>query len=580
MNDNIEVSVIIPVYNVEKYLVKCIDSVLAQTLKEIEIILVDDGSVDRSGEICDEYKSKYPDKIQVIHQENAGLGPARNVGLEYARGKYIAFVDSDDWIAHNMYEVLWNKAVTEECDIVLSDIYILNEAASTITYCKLYNGDTTEYISGEKALLEGIYCYVVNKLYKRELIENERFPQLLFEDIPVITKVISKCKRIGYVSKAFYYYNKHEGTLSTKIDIRMLDTIKSESLALQGVDSSCREALLYVIATRNYQNINSERGCFEADLITHLKKYEEEIRSNKYIMNDSAAKKIIKYLEKPIIPLNIYYGNFLEREISTCERKCLESWKDMTLNANIIELNRSNCDINKAPYKVRKACEEGKYDIVEDYFKIRKIYESGGIAFDLNVKINSPIGSVRCYNMFFGFEDNGIIMKGCFGAVPQMSFYQELLYTYEGDEEWCFEVLSERIKNLLKKSYSIECRGWTEKIGNVGIIFSPDVFAYNMQNGRNVCKFYNVNLDEKEEEQYEVIDKKFMNFWSKEKDRFFRERQKEKKDNKESTQKLMAEIKRLKEELEFYKQGILNYENSTCWKITKPLRKIMDMRKK
>ena len=580
MKSNIEVSVIIPVYNVEKYLKKCVESVLTQTLKEIEIILVDDGSTDESGKICDEYKEKYPEKIQVIHQENAGLGPARNAGLECARGNYIAFVDSDDWIAHNMYEVLWNKAVVEECDIVLSDIFILNEATSTITYCKLYKGDTFEYISGEKALLEKIYCYVVNKLYKRELIENERFPQLVFEDIPVITKILSKCKRIGYVSKAFYYYNKHEGTLSTKIDVRMLDTIKSESLALQGVDQSCREALLYAIAARNYENINSDRGCFEADLISHLKNYEKEIRSNKYILEDTTVSKIIKYLEKPIIPLNIYYGNFNEKELSECEKKCLESWEKMNLDANIVELNRNNCDIKKAPYKVRKAYQEERFDIVEDYFKIRRIYENGGIAFDLNVKINNPMGRVRCYYMFFGFEDNGVIMRGCFGGVRNLTLYKELLYTYEGDEGWEFESLSERIEKVLKTNYKIKCRGWTERFGNRGIIFSPDVFAYNMQNGKNVCKFYNVNLDEVEEEIYEVIDKKFMAFWSKEKDRFFLEKQKEKNDNKDSIEKLTAEIKNLEAQVEMYKQSILNYENSTCWKITKPLRVIMDMRKK
>ena len=101
-----------------------------------------------------------------------------------------------------------------------------------------------------------------------------------------------------------------------------------------------------------------------------------------------------------------------------------------------------------------------------------------------------------------------------------------------------------------------------------------------MQNGKNVCKFYNVNLDEVEEEMYEVIDKKFMAFWSKEKDRFFLEKQKEKNDNKDSIEKLTAEIKNLETQVEMYKQSILNYENSTCWKITKPLRVIMDMRKK
>ena len=107
---NPEISIIVPVYNVEKYLKRCIDSILNQSFTDFELILVDDGSTDNSGEIIDEYAIK-DERIKVIHKENGGLSSARNVGIEYSKGNYIAFVDSDDYINKNMYKILYKNAI-------------------------------------------------------------------------------------------------------------------------------------------------------------------------------------------------------------------------------------------------------------------------------------------------------------------------------------------------------------------------------------------------------------------------------------------------------------------------------------
>lgn len=112
-----KISIIVPVYKAEPYLRKCIDSILNQTFKDFELILVDDGSPDRCGEICDEYALK-DSRIKIIHKENSGRSSARNVGLDIAQGEYIGFVDSDDWIEPDMYEVLYSKAKIESADII------------------------------------------------------------------------------------------------------------------------------------------------------------------------------------------------------------------------------------------------------------------------------------------------------------------------------------------------------------------------------------------------------------------------------------------------------------------------------
>jgi len=123
---NPKISIIVPVYKVEQYIHKCIDSILNQTLNDFELILVNDGSPDQCGQICDEY-AKCDSRIKVIHKENGGQASARNMGLDIATGEYIGFVDSDDWIEPDMYEILYNECIINECEII---------SCSSIIHCK------------------------------------------------------------------------------------------------------------------------------------------------------------------------------------------------------------------------------------------------------------------------------------------------------------------------------------------------------------------------------------------------------------------------------------------------------------
>ncbi len=121
-----EISIIVPVYKVEKYLKKCVDSILAQTFSDFELILVDDGSPDNSGRICDDYAKKDA-RVRVVHKQNGGLSSARNAGIEVAKGKYLGFVDSDDYIAEDMYELLYKAIIKEEADLSICGIYDVYE---------------------------------------------------------------------------------------------------------------------------------------------------------------------------------------------------------------------------------------------------------------------------------------------------------------------------------------------------------------------------------------------------------------------------------------------------------------------
>lgn len=180
-----EVSMIVPVYQVEKYIAQCIESVLNQTFQDFELILIDDGSKDTSGIICDSYAAK-DDRIIVIHTENKGAAVARNTGLERASGRYITFLDGDDYLAENMIARLHEVIEHSEYDMVVSDFLNLlpDEKDNFIVHLqeRTVNGrDVLEHLKNEKTY--GVWTVVWNKIYKRKVLENLRFPAgKFFED--------------------------------------------------------------------------------------------------------------------------------------------------------------------------------------------------------------------------------------------------------------------------------------------------------------------------------------------------------------------------------------------------------------
>ncbi|OKL36565.1 glycosyltransferase family 2 protein [Domibacillus mangrovi] len=211
-----KISIIVPVYKVEPYIHKCVDSILAQTFKDFELILVDDGSPDKCGEICDEYAQK-DSRVHVIHKKNGGLSDARNAGLNIAKGEYIGFVDSDDWIESDMYELLYNMCEENECDIANCTSIIHFKSETVI------NGNHPLIIHNRneamKAMLEGeLYDEVVwTKLIKRNLIGDTRFKVgIVYEDTDFTYRLIHKSKKVCCIGAPKYHYIKRENSTMDK----------------------------------------------------------------------------------------------------------------------------------------------------------------------------------------------------------------------------------------------------------------------------------------------------------------------------------------------------------------------------
>lgn len=222
------ISVIIPVFNVEKYLSKCIDSVISQTYENIEIILVDDGSADSSGEICEFYKEK-DKRIQVIHKINGGLSDARNSGLEIARGEYVVFIDSDDYVDANYLMKMYLAISRMQADLVICNYCLvddkgksINERVSPIKN-EILTGRDIEYKICEK---NGDYFVVAwNKMYKSSLWKTLRFPVgKINEDEFVIYKILEMSHKVITIKDELYYYvRRGDSIMHQKYNIKRLD---------------------------------------------------------------------------------------------------------------------------------------------------------------------------------------------------------------------------------------------------------------------------------------------------------------------------------------------------------------------
>ena len=271
----IKVSVIVPVWNVEKYIRQCLDSLINQTLKEIEIIVVNDGSPDNSQKIIDKYVKKHPEKVQSYIKENGGQGSARNMGLEKARGEYISFVDSDDWLDLDALERMYSIAKKEKSDIVICDM-VDHYSNHTIYH------NCTKYDS-----VFEVTPSACNKMFKRNIIKDFKFlPKLWYEDFDFTTKILFNTSKISNISEGFYHCNcREESTMNNNNSLKNLDIlIVMDDIInyLKKVDRYDENIISYLI--------------FEHILITTINRVALQKNKDKKI----AINKLIKYCKEHI----------------------------------------------------------------------------------------------------------------------------------------------------------------------------------------------------------------------------------------------------------------------------------------
>ena len=243
------ISIIVPVYNVEKYLRQCIDSILAQTYTDFELLLIDDGSPDNSGNICDEYAQK-DTRIRVFHKPNGGVSTARNLGIDNARGEYISFIDADDYVEPNFLEEMLNAMNRYNADLVCCGLWE-NEKSNDINK-RIRSTDRDKIYDMERGLIELIvpdayFGWCFNKFYKRSIVKNAdiKFPEGIrySEDWVFIINYIIHSSKIVYISKVLYHYMLNETSAINKIstnkgfDYNYLDRLKADEISYTMVKS-------------------------------------------------------------------------------------------------------------------------------------------------------------------------------------------------------------------------------------------------------------------------------------------------------------------------------------------------------
>lgn len=226
-----KISIIVPIYNVEKYLRRCVNSILEQEFEEFELILVNDGSPDNCGEICNEY-SLIDNRVKVIHKKNGGLSSARNAGLNIARGEFVGFVDSDDWINIKMYKILYELCIKYNCDISECCYKKTNKYVSVIEDDKEYDIKVLNNIEALEAMYKDeFYGSTVtwNKLYKKSLFHNISFPEgKLNEDQFTTHKLYYESKSIVCINRQlYYYYQSEQSIMRSKFSMKKLDAIEA-----------------------------------------------------------------------------------------------------------------------------------------------------------------------------------------------------------------------------------------------------------------------------------------------------------------------------------------------------------------
>lgn len=220
-----KISVIVPVYNMEKKLRRCLDSLINQTLREIEIIVINDGSKDGSLNIIKSY-AQNNSNIVIIDRENRGISASRNEGIEHANGKYIGFVDSDDYVELNMFEQLYNVIENNSADIVVCNYKIFNENNSSVIYEEVTSKTDINTFKKNPRMVNDIHYMPWNKLYKRELFDCVTFPiNTKYEDLSTIIKVFSKANKIVPCKEFLYNYLLNENGETLTIDERIFDII-------------------------------------------------------------------------------------------------------------------------------------------------------------------------------------------------------------------------------------------------------------------------------------------------------------------------------------------------------------------
>lgn len=291
-----DISIIIPAYNAASYIEDCINSVISQTKKELEIIIINDGSTDNTLEIVKKYKDK---RIKLFTTKNNGIGKTRNMGLKKAQGKYIFFLDSDDYIAKNAMENLYKKAIDLKADIVVGNMLRLKDDNSlTKDEINFPEGN----LDDNKTQIFEIPLGPCGKLFKKDILTVNFSEEYKYEDVPFTANAIKNSKKTIKCNDYIYYYRIHDNSETTSMDKRVFDILEILKQTNSFFNKSIYDELEYLniqlLSRYNLQQKNQKDKKLAKDFLNksfaHLNKYFPNWKKNKYLKKRNILKRIIE----------------------------------------------------------------------------------------------------------------------------------------------------------------------------------------------------------------------------------------------------------------------------------------------
>ncbi len=291
------ISVIIPIYKVEAYLDKCVQSVVEQTYEELEIILVDDGSPDNCGAMCEDWTKK-DSRIKVVHKENGGLSDARNAGLAVATGALVSFIDSDDWIEPDFLQTLYDALITQDAQIAECAIHLVDEEGNILRDRSPAASETIDKMEALRRLIleEGVFQTVWNKLYRREVIDGIRFEKGKYNEDDFWTyQIFDRIERLSLVDKPLYNYLQRGGSImGVGYNLRRLDGLEARLRRMEYLqkyedlaDLTCQQLMLdYLWHLQSVlRNLKGEERRKAACVILFLKKRIPKLPNSRLTLN-------------------------------------------------------------------------------------------------------------------------------------------------------------------------------------------------------------------------------------------------------------------------------------------------------
>lgn len=294
------VSIIVPIYNIEKYLNKCVDSLLNQTYEKIEIILVDDGSTDNSGKMCNTYSSN--DNIKIVHKKNGGLSDARNYGLMYAKGNYVIFVDGDDFVDKNFVRRLYNNICQNNTDIACCNYYFYYSDDKKNVACKKVDKIITSDEALKDFFLDTHLCEVMawNKIYKRSLFfdNNIKYPKGKYhEDLLTTYKLFVNAKKISVLSEPLYFYRQRTGSIMSSFNLKRLCMLD----AIDEINEYCSKQLNTLAKEKKIFDVRLYLTCINNMIDSDLVRIDEFEQVRNRIIQDNFPIKYFKNYKKYFI---------------------------------------------------------------------------------------------------------------------------------------------------------------------------------------------------------------------------------------------------------------------------------------